>query len=55
MKSRQAGQCCTPDVAVMTNLPPTVAANLFCYMDDEGDVWAASLCRAATVFPHSDE
>lgn len=39
----------------MTNLPPTVAASLFCYMDDEVDVWAASLCRAAIVFPHSDE
>ena len=40
---------------VMTELQPTVTADLFCYMDDEVDVWAASLDTAATVFPHSDE
>lgn len=44
-------RCCT----ALTNLLPTVAADLFCYMDDEVDVWAASLPRAAAVFAHSDE
>lgn len=35
--------------------PPTVAASLFCYMDDEVDVWAPCMRRAATVFLPSDE
>lgn len=37
------------------NSPPTVAASLFCYMDDEVDVWAPCMRRTATVFLPSDE
>jgi len=37
------------------NSPPTVAASLFCYMDDEVDVWVPSMRRTATVFLPNDE
>lgn len=37
------------------NSPPTVAASMFCYMDDEVDVWAPCMRTTATVFLPSDE
>lgn len=38
-----------------SELAATVAASLFCCMDDEVDVWASSMRRAATVSLPSDE
>lgn len=37
------------------NSPPTVAASLFCYMDDEVDVWAPGMRKTAMVSLPSDE
>lgn len=37
------------------NSVQTVAADLFCYMDDEVDIWGSCMRKVAMVFLPSDE